>query len=285
MDADFEGDEAQSEWRAFTAEREGDVMRVTLVGPGKGNALGPDFWAEARVLFTALSQDVGVRAIVLDGANDTFTYGLDLPATREQLMHTTALAKDSFAYGRRRLLDMLTEMQQGMIAVMRCPKPIVACISGWCIGAGIDLICAADIRVASRDAMFSVRAARIGIVEDMGSLQRLPIIIGEGRARELALTGEDFDAPRALEIGLLNHVVPTPQDARVKAMAIAQRIAGNPPLTVQGVKQVMNEYSLASMDAALRHTALWNAAFLPSRDFDEAMRAFMEKRAPRFTGT
>lgn len=269
-------------WRAFAVAREGEVVRVTLTGPGKGNALGADFWGEAARLFRALDEDAQVRAIVLDGANDTFTYGLDLPTMGPEVQRT--LGPDALAGGRTRFLDMLTRMQQSMLAVMRCRKPVVACISGWCVGAGIDLICATDIRIASREAMFSVRAVRLGIVEDMGSLQRLPMIIGEGAARELALTGDDFDATRALELRLVNHVESTPGAARARAMAVARRIADNPPLTVQGVKQVMNDHALDRMEAALRQMAVWNAAFLPSHDFDEAMRAFAARRAPRFEG-
>lgn len=274
-----------AEYRAFRIEEIGHaehVVHVTLLGPGKGNALGPDFWREAPVVFDALDRDENVRAIVLSGSGDTFTFGLDLPAMAAQLQ--SVLGSAPMAAERTRLLDMLGDMQRGIQALLACRKPVIAAISGWCVGAGIDLVCAADVRVASREAMFSVRAVRIGIVEDMGSLQRLPAIVGEGAARELALTGDDFDAARAAAIRLVDHVDETPLAALEHATALATRIAANPPLTVQGVKQVMNEHALDRMTDGLRHTALWNAAFLPSHDFAEAMRAFMEKRPPRFEG-
>lgn len=277
--------DATAAYRAFRIERDDrdrHVARVTLTGPGKGNALGPDFWREAPDVFTTLDRDESVHAIVLSGASDTFTFGLDLPAMSAQLQ--SLLGAAPLAAERTRLLDMLWEMQRGIRALLECRKPVIAAISGWCVGAGIDVACAADVRVASREAMFSVRAVRIGIVEDMGSLQRLPMIVGEGAARELALTGDDVDAARAHAIRLVDHVEETPAAALDRAAAIARRIAANPPLTVQGVKQVMNEHALARMDASLRHNALWNAAFLPSGDFAEAMRAFMEKRPPRFEG-
>lgn len=269
-------------YRAFQVAPADHVAHVTLVGPGKGNALGPDFWREAPLVFGALDRDESVRAIVLSGAADTFTYGLDLPAMAAQLQQVLGTAP--LAAERTRLLDMLGEMQRGIRALLECRKPVIAAISGWCVGAGVDVICAADVRVASREATFSVRAVRIGIVEDMGSLQRLPAIVGEGAARELALTGDDVDAARAAAIRLVDHVDETPAAARAHAIAIARRIAENPPLTVQGVKQVMNAHALDRMAESLRHSALWNAAFLPSRDFAEAMRAFMEKRPPRFEG-
>lgn len=269
-------------YRAFQVEYAEHVAHVALLGPGKGNALGPDFWREAPLVFGALDRDERVRAIVLGGSADTFTFGLDLPAMTAQLRGI--LGDVPLAAERTRLLDMLGDMQRGIQALLGCRKPVIAAISGWCVGAGIDVICAADVRVASREAMFSVRAVRIGIVEDMGSLQRLPAIVGEGAARELALTGDDFDAARAAAIRLVDHVEETPAAARERATALAQRIAANPPLTVQGVKQVMNAHALDRMGESLRQNALWNAAFLPSHDFAEAMRAFMEKRTPTFEG-
>jgi enoyl-CoA hydratase len=253
-----------------------------MKGPGKGNALGPDFWREAPAVFDEIDADAEVRAVVLSGAGGNFTFGLDLIAMTSELRY--ALGAPAMAAERTRFLDQLTMMQRAIISLMSCRKPVVASISGWCVGAGIDIICAADVRVCSSDAMFSARAVRIGIVEDMGSLQRLPAIIGEGAARELCLTGEDFGAARAAALGLVNHVDDTPEAALVRANLIAQRIAANPPLTVQGVKRVMNERAHAAMRESLHYTALWNAAFMQSRDFAEAMSAFAEKREPRFEG-
>ena len=267
---------------AFDVELSEYVAHVTLKGPGKGNALGPDFWREAPAVFDEIDADSEIRAVVLDGAGGNFTFGLDLIAMTSELRY--ALAAPAMAAERTRFLDQLTAMQRAVVSLMSCRKPVVASISGWCVGAGIDLICAADIRVCSAEAMFSARAVRIGIVEDMGSLQRLPAIVGEGAARELCLTGEDFDATRAAALGLVNHVDDTPADALQHALSIATRIAANPPLTVQGVKRVMNQSSHDGMRESLHYTALWNATFMQSRDFAEAMSAFVEKRAPSFEG-
>lgn len=267
---------------AFDVTVADNIARVTLKGPGKGNALGPDFWREAPEVFDGIDADPEVRAVVLSGAGGNFTFGLDLVAMTSELRY--ALAAPAMAAERTRFLDQLTAMQRAITSLMSCRKPVVASISGWCVGAGIDVICAADVRVCSSDAMFSARAVRIGIVEDMGSLQRLPAIIGEGAARELCLTGEDFDATRADELGLVNHVDDTPDAALQHALEIATRIAANPPLTVQGVKRVMNQSSHAAIREGLQYTALWNATFMQSRDFAEAISAFTEKREPKFEG-
>jgi len=267
---------------AFDVSVSDHIAHVVLKGPGKGNALGPDFWREAPGVFDDLDADPEVRAVVLSGAGGNFTFGLDLVAMTSELRY--ALGAPAMAAERTRFLDQLTTMQRAIISLMSCRKPVIASISGWCVGAGIDVICAADVRVCSSEATFSVRAVRMGIVEDMGVLQRLPAIIGEGAARELCLTGEDFDAARAAALGLINHVDDTPEVALQHAIAIATRIAANPPLTVQGVKRVMNERAHAGVRESLHYTALWNATFMQSRDFAEAISAFTEKREPKFEG-
>ncbi len=267
---------------AFDVSVSDHIARVTMKGPGKGNALGPDFWREGPAVFDEIDANPGIRAVVLRGSGANFTFGLDLIAMTSELRY--ALAAPAMAAERTRFLDQITAMQRAVTSLMSCRKPVIACISGWCVGAGIDIICAADIRVCSAESMFSARAVRIGIVEDMGSLQRLPAIIGDGAARELCLTGEDFDAAKAMALGLVNHVDDTQDAALRHAEAIAARIAANPPLTVQGVKRVMNERAHDAMRESLHYSALWNVAFMQSHDFAEAMSAFAEKREPNFEG-
>lgn len=176
-------------------------------------------------------------------------------------------------------------MQKATGAVAECKKPVIAAINGACIGGGVDLITACDIRVAAKSAFFSVREVRVGMVADMGTLARLPGIVGQGIARELAMTGRDFDAARAQRIGLVNEVYDTAEALFAGAQALALELAGNPPLVVQGIKQVMNQGIERQVAENLRAVAMWNAAFLPSADLTEAVGSFLEKRAPNFTGT
>ena len=122
-----------------------------------------------------------------------------------------------------------------------CRKPVIAAVSGWCIGGGVDVIAAADIRLASADAKFSIREVKVAIVADLGSLQRLAGIIGEGHLRELAFTGKDIDAARAEKIGLVNDVYPDQDAVLAAARELAADIAANPPLVVQGVKDVLGQ--------------------------------------------
>jgi enoyl-CoA hydratase len=269
---------------ALDVIRRADVVEVTLRGPGKGNALGPDFWAEMPVLFAALDADDSVRAVVITGTGAHFCFGLDLDAYAT--LWTGMLAKDGggLARSRSRLHDQVRSMQSALDAVAGCRKPVVAAISGWCIGGGVDLIAACDVRYASQDAKFSIREVRLAIVADMGSLQRLPGIIGDGHLRELAFSGKDIDAARAARIGLVNDVFETPSGALAAAREFAGQVAANPPLVVQGIKQVLDVEHSVRVSAGLRMVAVWNAAFLPSADLAEAMAAFGERRDPEFTG-
>ncbi len=267
---------------ALAVAREGHIAEVTLLGPGKGNAMGPDFWRELPVVFRALDADPEVRAVVLTGSGGTFSYGLDLPAMMPRW--SEALAEGALAGPRTHLLDEIRSMQAAVDSVAACRKPVIAAISGWCIGAALDVAAAADVRLASSDARFSVREVKVAIVADLGSLQRLAGIIGEGHLRELAFTGKDIDAQRAQRIGLVNDVYPEPAVALDTARGLTAEIAQNPPLVVQGVKDVLGCTRESRVAQGLRYVAAWNAAFLPSEDLTEAMAAFRERRPGRFTG-
>lgn len=261
---------------------EGSVARVTLLGPAKGNAMGPDFFRELPLVFAALDEDPDVRAIVLHGSGGHFSYGLDLVGMSD--LFSALLSDRGSAAARLTFLDDLRRLQSAISSVADCRTPVVAAISGWCIGGGVDLVSAADVRVASRDARFSVREARMGIVADIGSLQRLVGIIGDGHLRELALTGADIDAERAARIGLVNDVHDDAEAALAAAHEMARQIAANSPLVSRGIKEVLDVERTPRIEAGLRHVAAWNAAFLPSDDLVEALTAFRERRPPEFTG-
>lgn len=271
-----------SEWNAFTVETKNSVAQVTLTGPGKGNAMGPDFWRELPLIFAELDRDPEVRAIVLAGSGRNFSYGLDLQAMAPDM--APVLADKAQAAPRTDFHGTIRSMQGAITAVADCRKPVIVAIQGWCIGGGVDLITAADIRYASADAKFSVREVKVAMVADVGTLARLPKIIGDGHVRELALTGKDIDAARAEKIGLVNDVFADADAVLAAAHETADEIAANPPLVVHGVKQVLDHSRKPSVDDSLRYVAAWNAAFLPSQDLGEAIAAVFQKRPPQFTG-
>lgn len=268
--------------QSLDVEHHGHISEVVLKGPGKGNALGPDFWNEAPGVFDELDRRVETRVVLLRGAGPQFCYGLDLMAMAGEL--APLMGEPQMAKGRTDFLDLVHRMQGSPNGIAKCRKPVIAAVQGRCIGGGLDLVAAADIRVCSADASFSLREVKVAMVADMGSLQRLPFIIGEGATRQLALTGEDIDAARALSMGLVTEVCPDQTALLARARALATSIAENPPLVVQGVKRVMNQRVAAAQAAALDYVGVWNAAFLQSMDLTEAISAFAEKRSPTFTG-
>jgi 1,4-dihydroxy-2-naphthoyl-CoA synthase len=163
-------------------------------------------------------------------------------------------------------------------------RAVIACLHGQCIGGGIDIAAACDIRLASADAKLSVREVRVAMVADLGSLQRLPRILGQGITRELAYTGKDVSAARAKEIHLVNEVYADKEALLEGARAMARDIAKNPPLVVQGIKEVLDFGERSRVRDKERFVAVWNSAFLASSDLAEAMAAFMERREPVFKG-
>lgn len=263
-------------------ERDGHNAEVVLLGPGKGNALGSAFWREMPAVFGELDRDDTVRAVLLRGSGKNFSYGLDVGGMMNDV--GPMLVGENLAAGRTALLRQIEMMQTALNAIANGRKPVVAAIHGWCLGGALDLACACDVRVCSADAKFGVREVRLAITADVGSLQRLPRLVGQGEARRLALTGEDFDANRALRNGLVSDVHESPEALLAGARALTTAIARNPPLVVQGIKQVMNFSMDNSVADGLRYVAVWNSAFLQSEDFAEAMTAFLERRAGEFKG-
>jgi enoyl-CoA hydratase len=269
-------------FESVTVETKEHVAQVTLIGPGKGNAMGPAFWSELPEVFAALDADRDVRAIVLTGSGRNFSYGLDLPAMGGSL--ASVLNDGGSARARADFHTEVLRMQGAITAVADCRTPTIASVHGWCIGGGVDLISAVDIRYASADAKFSVREVKLAMVADVGSLARLPLILSEGHLRELALTGKDIDSARAEKIGLVNDVFADADATLAAAHATAAEIAANPPLTVRGVKDVLDQQRISAVSASLRYVAAWNAAFLPSKDLTEGISATFAKRPPQFTG-
>ncbi|WNG60533.1 crotonase/enoyl-CoA hydratase family protein [Archangium gephyra] len=270
-------------YQSLRIEQSDGIAELVLIGPGKGNALGPDFWREMPEALRALDADDSVRVILLRGDGANFTYGLDLMAMTDSL-GPLILGEGNLALERTKLLQLIEKMQAATEGLARSRKPVLAAVHGWCIGGGMDLIAACDFRYCSREAKFSLREVRVGITADLGALQRLPRIIGEGNARELAYTGGDVDADRALQMGLVNQLFATPEELLAAARATARKIADNPPLVVQGAKQVMEYCADKSVADGLRYVAVWNSAFLQSHDLAEAFAAFAERRTPRFQG-
>ncbi len=273
----------------LTVEFDGHVATVWLDRPQKRNAFAPDFWDDLPRIIEGLADDAETRAVIIAARGQSFTVGIDLKAFGPTFMSGGIAPDDpnppSSDVGRRRALyRSVKRLQETFTAIAECPKPVIAAIHGHCIGAGIDLITACDIRIAAVDAIFSVRETKIAMVADVGTLQRLPRIINPGYVADVVFTGRDFTAHEAETMGLVTRVLPDIETLHQAAAEIAAEIAANSPLAVQGAKAVLAAEAEMSVDEALDHIALWNAAFIQSNDFVEAVMAFMAKRPPEFTG-
>ena len=272
----------------LSIEQEGSVATLWLDRAEARNAMGPDLWRDLPRAMEALGGDDTVRCVVVAAKGPHFSVGLDLKAMGSVLTGGGGGGGDgkppSLAARAKAGRASILRLQDAVTAVARCPKPVIAAVHGYCIGGGVDLIAACDIRLASADAVFSVREAKIAIVADLGSLQRLPSIISSGHLAELAFTGKDISAERAKEIGLVNDVSADGEGVRKAAHALAGEIAANSPIAVQGTKAVLAANDGRTVAEGLEYVATWNAGMLASDDLVEAITAFMEKRPPHFTG-
>jgi enoyl-CoA hydratase len=266
------------------------VATVWLDRPEARNAMGPELWTDLPRAMHAVSEEAAVRVVVVAARGPHFSVGLDLKAMGSVLSGdggdggSDGSPAPSMAARARKSRREVLRLQASISSVALCPKPVIAAVHGYCIGGGVDLISACDIRLASADAVFSVREAKVAIVADLGSLQRLPAIIGAGHLAELAFTGKDIDAARAREIGLVNEVATDAGAVQASAAALAGEIAANSPIAVQGTKSVLAANDGRTVAEGLDYVATWNAGMLASDDLVEAMMAFMERRPPKFTG-
>jgi len=271
-----------SEYEFYRVEKKGAVAWVFLNRPEKKNAMGPAAWKEPIEIFEDLDRDDGIRAIVVAGEGPCFSSGIDLVGMMPELGEL--MEADQKGGVKWRLLPKIKKLQDAISCIEWCKKPVIAAIHGHCIGAGLDMSTACDIRICSEDAKFCLKEAAVGFVADVGVLQRIPLIVGQGHARELAYSAKTISAARAKEILLVNDVFPTKEALFEGAQALADDIAANSPLAVQASKDVLNFGVGKSIDDGLNYVASMSTNIIPSNDLTEAVTAFMEKRKPQFTG-
>jgi enoyl-CoA hydratase len=261
-------------------ERDGHVATLWLNRPEKLNAMSADIWEDIPAAMAEIESDDSARVVVLAGRGKAFSVGIDVA-----LLATLQPGDGSPAESNQKLFRTIKRLQRTATRLADSRKPVIAAVHGYCLGGGMALATACDIRLAASDAVFSVRETRMGLVADTGILQRLPAIIGSGHSAELSYTGKDIDAERARSIGLVNEVYPDAEAALEAARALAGEIADNSPLVVSGIKQVLAANQGRTIEEGLDFVARWNSAYLISNDLNEAIAAFFEKRKPDFTGT
>ena len=260
-----------------TLEKKGHITWVTLNRPEKRNALNLKMLENMVALFHQLDQDIETRVVVLKGEGKCFCAGMELA-------DLAGLIEKKTADYRERLRKIILYGQTSTNIIEMCSKPVILAAHSYCIGGGVDLACACDVRIATKDAVFSVRETKLALVADLGTLQRLPKIVGEPWARELSLTGRDFSGEDAYRIGFITHLCEDEASLFQKAEELAQEMADNSPLAVQGVKDTLRFTSDHGTAAGLKYVAQKNAAMLICDDGIEAITAAIEKRKPVFKG-
>lgn len=251
-------------------ERREPVAFVTLNRPEKHNALSLDLLGRLQAVVRDLGEDAAVRVLVLRGNERCFSTGMDLG----DLAGVTAVADT------QRVLGVFRDTNA---AIERCPKPVIAAIAGWCLTGGLELALACDVRVAADSARFGITSARIGTVAGAGGTQRLPRLIGAGRAKELLFSAEPIDAAEALRIGLVNRVVPAGQEVDA-AIEMARLFARRAPLSLWFAKTAVNVGLTVPLEAALAFEIGLTAQLFTTEDKAEGLRAFLDKREAEFRG-
>jgi len=266
-------------WENFNVAITDSIASVSFNRPDRANALNEQSWHEMRSIFQQLSDDAEVRVIILTGEGKHFCAGIDL-----ELLMSLNQMKSITCEGRRseHLRKFILELQDAVTAIEKCAKPVIASIHNGCIGGGVDIAAACDMRYCTDDTYFTIKEIDMGMVADLGTLQRLPKLISPGLVAEMAYTGRKVYGPEAERIGLVNASTKTKAELDVHVKQIATSICSKSPLSIRGTKEMLKYSRDHSVEDSLNQMATWNAAMILSEDLTEAFMATKEKRQAAF---
>nr|WP_174861948.1 crotonase/enoyl-CoA hydratase family protein [Stutzerimonas stutzeri] len=271
-------DDSVTEYKAFRVELADKIARVVINRPEKINAMDAAFWTEIIDIFNWVDATDDVRVVVLSGAGEHFSSGIDL----QLLASVGSQLGSDVGRNAEQLRRKILSLQASFNAVDNCRKPVLAAIQGYCLGGAIDLISACDMRYSTVDAKFSIKEIDMGMAADVGTLQRLPRIIGDGMMRELAFTGRTIRGDEARSIGLVNRTYADQQALMEGVLELARDIASKSPIAIRGTKEMIRYMRDHRVDDGLEYIATWNAAMLQSADIKVAIAAHMSKQKPDF---
>ncbi len=273
-------------YECFDVEVDQKVAHVRMNRPQRSNSMIPAFWRELPQIVDELSSKGSVRAMVLSGEGKHFCSGMDLEVfTSDEAISGQDDTEGSAAHRSRRnerFRSTALRLQETFTAMERARMPVLAAIQGACVGGGIDMITACDMRYATENAFFSIQEINIGMTADVGTLQRMPKLVPEGIVRELAYTGRRWSAAEAKAAGFVNELYPDQETMIDAVMGVAAEIADKSPMAVWGTKQTMHYTRDHGIADGLEYIANWNAAMFDTDDMAEAFKAQMEKRPPDF---
>jgi len=266
------------DYTSFKFEIIDHVAHVSFNRPEKRNSLHAQAWDEMRAIFEHCSVNPEVRVVVLSGEGKMFCAGIDV----SMLMGMTGFQSQCEARKREEFRVNLLKLQDDVSSLEKCQKPVIAAIHNACIGGGVDIISSADMRFCTEDTYFTIKEVDMGLVADIGTLQRLPKLISQGLVSELAFTGRKMFAEEAKGSGLVNRIFETKEIMMESVLEIAKSIASKSPVVIRGTKEMIKYTRDHSVDESLHMMSVWNAAYIMSDDIKEAMGAFMEKRQPSY---
>ncbi|XP_041919177.1 delta(3,5)-Delta(2,4)-dienoyl-CoA isomerase, mitochondrial isoform X1 [Alosa sapidissima] len=255
------------------------ITHVEMNRPEKRNAMNRAFWSEMVDCFTEIAGDSECRVVVFSGAGKIFTAGIDLMDMASDVLQPEG---DDTARTSWNLRRIITKYQETFSVIEKCPKPVVAAVHGACVGGGVDLITACDIRLCTQDAWFQIKEVDIGLAADVGTLQRLPKVIGSrSLVNELALTARKMYSDEAKSCGLVSRVFPDKEAMMDGALELAGEIAARSPVAVQGTKMNLIYSRDHSVAEGLDYMATWNMSMLQTQDVMKSAQAAMEKKTPK----
>ncbi|XP_062843526.1 delta(3,5)-Delta(2,4)-dienoyl-CoA isomerase, mitochondrial [Trichomycterus rosablanca] len=255
------------------------ITHVELHRPEKRNAMNKAFWSEMIDCFNQIAEDPECRVVVFSGAGKTFTAGIDLMDLAGDVLQPQGDDTARMSWNLRRII---ARYQETFTVIEKCPKPVVVAVQGACLGGGVDLITACDIRLCTQDAWFQVKEVDIGLAADVGTLQRLPKVIGNrSLVNELALTARKMHSDEAKSSGLVSRVFPDKESMMAGAMEIAGEIAARSPVAVQGTKINLLYSRDHSVAEGLDYMVTWNMSMLQTQDLVKSAQAALEKKSPK----
>ncbi|MFQ5456985.1 MAG: crotonase/enoyl-CoA hydratase family protein [Myxococcota bacterium] len=271
-------------YECFDVNIDEKIANVVLNRPEKRNSMIPAFWEELPQIIRDIDDNARARVIVISSTGPHFTSGLDVGAfagTAGQSDDPETQRLDRLQRAAR-FHGTIRSLQHTFSCLEECRVPVIAAIQGGCIGGGVDLATACDMRYATENAFFTIYEINIGLTADVGTFPRIAKLIPEGVARELAYTGRRMPAPEAQAVGLVNRVFPDEEAMRTEVMTIAREIAAKAPLAVYGCKRMINYARDHATADTLDYVGIWNASMLQPEEIMEAMSANAQKREGDF---
>jgi len=278
------GDQNHYQSNYFDIEFLGHVAHIKLNRPEKRNAMNWDFWRDLPRIVGDIDTHARARCIVLSSTGPVFSAGLDLSLFGQDVFASSKTAKmnEKELQTPQNFMSFLSFLQDSISSLQKARIPVICAIQGGCIGGGVDLICSADIRLATNDAFFSIRETKIGMVADVGTFPRIVKLLPEGIVKELAFTGRNFSAQEAKEYGFVNRLYESHDSLIEGALEIANEIASNSPAAVYGCKRVIDFSRDHTIDEGLEWINMWNASMLSQSELMEGFQSYKSKKEGNF---